>query len=154
MNYNLQAALDAGCEIIFAHCGLPYYSSGILGNLGEHSDFDAVKKWVSANVGASYPGRCYADTSALATPMRERFFPDIANMPSDYLLLGSDFPTPTFELHADASQKIKDFKEIMKGHLEHLIIPAGNLLNVNAEQLRESFPAHPMFTNFAKRLVN
>ena len=151
--YNLRGALEAGAQIIFAHCGLPYFSSGIFGDLLEHSDFDAVKSWVAGNAGTSYSGRCYADVSALCTPLRKSFFPAVAGMPADYLLLGSDFPTPVFELYGEREQQIQDLKEVMKGHIEHLIIPAGNLLDVNVEQLRRAFPDHALFTNFAGKLV-
>ncbi len=150
---NLQAALDAGAQIIFAHCGLPYFSSGLLGDVFEHSDFGTVGDWLAANVGATYPGRCYADVSALCTPLRKAFFQDVANMPADYLLLGSDFPTPSFELFSDPDQAMRDFKEVMKGHIEHLIVPAGNLLDFNVRQLQRAFPGHSLLRNFAGKLV-
>jgi hypothetical protein len=151
---NLRRGLDAGAIIIFAHCGLPYFSSGILGNLLEHSDFERVREWLRSNVGAPYPGRCYADVSALCTPMRKIFFPDVAKLPPDYLLLGSDFPTPSFELFADAAEVESDFKAVMKGDLERLVIPEGNLLDANYRQMKRAFPGHPMFTNFSRKLLN
>ncbi len=150
---NLKAALDAGAVIIFAHCGLPYFSSGLFGNLLEHSDFDTVKDWLSSNVNAPYPGRCYGDLSALCTPLRSSFFPKIARLPVDYLLYGSDFPTPAFELHADAADVERDFKAVLEGHFERVIIPQDNLLTVNYQQLEHAFPGHPLFTNFARRLA-
>ena len=81
------------------------------------------------------------------------FFPAVASMPADYLLLGSDFPTPSFELFGNVDQSMKDVKEVMKGHIEHLIIPAGNLLDFNVQELGAAFPGHQLFKNFAKMLA-
>jgi hypothetical protein len=149
---NLRRGLDAGAIIILAHCGLPYFSSGFLGNLLEHSDFERVRAWLESNAGAPYPGRCYADVSALCTPMRKTSFPDVAKLPPEYLLLGSDFPTPSFELFPDAAAVASDFKAVMKGDIERLVIPQVNLLDFNYRQLQKAFPEHPMFTNFARKL--
>ncbi len=150
---NLKSALDAGAVIIFAHSGLPYFSSSFMGNLIEHSDFGAVQDWLCANVGASYPGRCYADLSAMCTPTRKPFFPEIAKLPPEYLLFGSDFPTPAFELYTDAAERKEDFDAVMKGKFERAVIPEDNMLDVNYRQLSQAFPGHGLFTNFARRLA-
>ena len=117
------------------------------------TDLGSVKDWLDANAKASYTGRCYADLSALCTPLRKSFFPKIAKLPSDYLLYGSDFPTPAFELYADAAEVRSDFKAVMDGHFERLIVPQDNLLDVNYRGLRQAFPGHPLFTNFARKLA-
>lgn len=151
---NFKRALDAGGVIIFAHCGLPYFSSGWFGNLLEHSDFDRVKEWLQANNGASCRGRCFADVSALCTPMRKTFFSKVADLPSGSLFFGSDFPTPAFELNADAEEVKRDFEAMINGHLERIIVPQDNLLDVNFRQLQQAFPGHPLFTNFARMLAS
>ena len=150
---NLRRGLDAGAVIIFAHCGLPYFSSGWFGNLLEHSDFGRVKDLLESNSKGAYSGRSYADVSALCTPMRRAFFPKVAKLPAEYLLFGSDFPTPAFELYADEKEVKNDFKAVMAGQLERVIIPQDNLLDVNLWQLRQAFPGHPLFTNFARKLA-
>ena len=99
INANFQAGLDAGVVIIFAHCGLAYYEPKVLGFLREHSDFDAVKGWLESNdANPNRPGKCYADVSACMTPVRQAFFKNIRELPEEYLVLGSDFPVPVFEL--------------------------------------------------------
>jgi len=151
---NLEHALDHGAVIIFAHCGLPYFGTGPLGPLYEHSDFKAVKRLLRA-----YPatgekgGRCYADVSACCTPFRKTFFDDIKALPEDCLLFGSDFPTPVFELHADLAEAVRDFKAILRGDLERIIVPQGNLVDVNRDVLAHFFGEHPLFTNFSRQLL-
>ena len=98
-------------------------------------------------------GRCYADLSACATPFRRAYFDDIAKLPPELLLFGSDAPTPVFELSADLEEAWKDFKAILDGKLERIVIPQDNLLDVNCRELEHYFPGHPMFTNFAKQLL-
>jgi hypothetical protein len=97
-----------------------------------------------------YPGKCYADLSALSTPFRYEYFQQVANLPSEYLLFGSDFPTPTFEIFSDVKEKMRDFKAMLEGHLERAFVPQDNLLDVNFQMLRAAFPGHPLFTNFSK----
>ncbi len=150
---NLKSALDAGAVIILAHCGLPYFSVRLFGDLLEHSDLDAVKEWLKISAKGSSAGKCYADVSALCTPFRKSYFSEIATLPVDYLLYGSDFPTPAFELYANAAEVETDFNAIMKGQVERVIIPEDNLLDVNYRQLQQAFPGHPLFTNFARNLV-
>jgi predicted TIM-barrel fold metal-dependent hydrolase len=149
---NIQAALDEGAVIIFAHCGLPYFSTGLFGNLFEHSDFKTVKSYLVQNESAGYSGRCYADISACCTPFRKKFFKDIAALPADYLLYGSDFPTPSFELAADLGDITEDLKAVLDGQLDRILVPEGNLLDVNCRELAHYFPEHPLFTNFNRLL--
>ncbi len=146
---NLQKGLRAGATIIFAHFGLPYYFSGWIGKLFEHSDFDSVRDYLADNATGRWPGKCYGDTSALCTPMRRPFFPEIAKLPSEYIVFGSDFPTPAFELSADVNEMIRDFRDVMKGSLKSIIIPQGNLISVNLRELKREFPGHRMFTNLS-----
>jgi predicted TIM-barrel fold metal-dependent hydrolase len=149
---NIRAALGEGAVIILAHCGLPYFSTGLLSNLFEHSDFKTVRRFLMENEPAKYPGRCYADVSACCTPFRKKFFTDINRLPADYLLYGSDFPTPSFELAADLGDVTADLKAVLNGHLDRILVPEGNLLDVNCRELRRYFPEHPLFTNFNRLL--
>jgi hypothetical protein len=149
---NIRKALDAGVIINFAHCGLPYFTYGLFSFL-EHSDFPVVKRYLEQNNKNLYPGKCYADISAFSTPFRCEYFKDVAMLPADYVLFGSDFPTPVFEIYADMKEKKRDLKAILEGHLERAIVPQDNLLDVNYQQLRQAFPGHPLFTNFSK-LIN
>lgn len=146
---NINRALEAGAIIIFAHCGLPYFASGLLSFL-EHSDFPVVKRYLEQNIRNLYPGKCYADISAFSTPFRCEYFKQVAKLPADYLIYGSDFPTPVFEIFADIEEKKRDLKAILEGHLERAFVPQDNLLDVNYQQLRQAFPGHPLFTNFSK----
>ncbi|MGB2764269.1 MAG: hypothetical protein WBC02_10035 [Candidatus Aminicenantaceae bacterium] len=146
---NLNAALDEGAIIIFAHCGLPYYFSGLLGKILEHSDFKSVKKYLLNTVENKFRGKCYADVSAICTPFRKAYFKKIEKLPPHLLLYGSDIPTPVFELSADIKENWEDFKAILKGDFSRIIIPQDNLLDVNYTELKYYFPGHPMFTNFS-----
>lgn len=147
---NLRGGLDAGATIIFAHCGLPYFTSGFLASLFEHSDFEIIKKYLADYGKTSTKGRCYADVSAFCTPFRKTFFPDVKKLPAESILFGSDFPTPAFELSADIQENLKDFKAVLEGQFDRIVIPQDNLLDVNYRELRLAFPGHPMFTNFSE----
>ncbi|MBI4538058.1 MAG: hypothetical protein HY704_00940 [Gemmatimonadetes bacterium] len=150
---NLEAALASGAVVIFAHCGLPYFTAGALGRVLEHSDFPVVRRYLERSAaGATGPGRCLADVSACATPFRQEFFPEIAKLPPGSLVFGSDFPTPAFELSAGATEAVRDFKAMLEGHLERIIVPQDNLVDVNYRELYHAFPGHPMFTNFSQLL--
>ena len=146
---NIEEALDAGAVIIFAHCGLSYFASGLFAFL-EHSDFYIVRRYLEMNDKNRFKGKCYADVSALCTPFRRQYFNQIKNLPEDYLLFGSDFPTPVFEIFADTGEMMNDLKAVLKGHFERIIVPQNNLLDVNYQQLQQAFHGHPMFTNFSK----
>ncbi|MBK7632751.1 MAG: hypothetical protein IPJ23_19105 [Ignavibacteriales bacterium] len=146
---NLERGLNAGGKIIFAHCGLPYFANRLLSFL-EHSDFPEVQRYLKQNKDDEDSGKCYADVSALSTPFRLDYFDKIADLPPKYLLFGSDYPTPVFEIFANTEEKKKDLKAMLEGHLERAIVPQDNLLDVNYHQLRQAFPGHPLFTNFSK----
>jgi predicted TIM-barrel fold metal-dependent hydrolase len=150
---NINNALQAGAVIIFAHCGLPYFASGISRCL-EHSDLHVVRCYLEQNGKNQYPGKCYADVSALSTPFRAKYFDKVADLPPDYLIFGSDFPTPLFELYADEKEMRRDLKAIFAGHFERALVPQDNLLDVNYRQLRTAFPGHRMFTTFSKLFEN
>lgn len=149
---NIRAGLEAGATIIFAHCGLPYFTSGLLAKLMEHSEFDTVAAYLQRNLGSSYTGRCFTDTSALCTPFRKPYFPNVRMLPPEYIVFGSDFPTPVFELSAGPEEIASDFKAVLEGHIERVLIPQDNLLDVNFREMRNAFPGHPMFKNLAKLL--
>lgn len=154
INENLNYGLNEGAVIIMAHCGLPYYAPKILKKIVEHSDFDAVKRYLKKYSETSEAkGRCYADVSAICTPFRKSYFDDIKKLPEESLLFGSDFPTPVFELSADAKEHWEDFKAILKGHLGRIVIPEDNKFDENYKVLSHFFPDHSMFTNFNK-LIN
>ncbi len=145
---NIHAALSEGAVLIFAHCGLPYFSTGLFGNLLEHSDFKTVKDYIAQNASEGRPGRCYTDISACCTPFRKKFFKDIAVLPKEYVLFGSDFPTPSFELSNDFADLKSDLEAVLAGYLDRIIVPDGNLIDVNYRELEHYFPGHPLFTNF------
>lgn len=151
---NLKAGLDCGAVVIFGHCGLPYYAPNPLQRILEHSDFDIVRRYLEEYPAASAPGgRCFADVSACVTPFRKSYFPALRKLPQRSLLLGSDFPTPVFEISADAGEMMRDFKAVLKGHLDRIVVPQDNLMDVNLRELKRAFPRHPMFTNFSALLM-
>jgi hypothetical protein len=45
-----------------------------------------------------------------------------------------------------------DFKAVMMGDLKRIVIPEGNLLDVNLREFEHFFSDHPMYTNFGKLL--
>jgi hypothetical protein len=145
---NLTEAVEEGAHIILAHAGLPYFASGSIGKYFEHSDFEAVKKLLHSNRPGQ--GAFYTDVSACCTPFRQVYHKDIAGLPPEYILFGSDFPVPIFELSADLKEHLRDFKAIMHGKLERIVKPQGNLLDVNYRELARAFPDHPMFGNFVR----
>jgi hypothetical protein len=161
----MQAGLDAGASIIFAHCGLPYFAGrGPLRHLLEHSDLKVVRDYLEEyHPGANKKGTTYADVSACATPFRRTYFKQIKRLPADALpfrrtyfkqikrlpadalLTGSDFPTPVFELSADLKEVWTDFRAVMAGQLDRVFIPQDNLLDVNYRELSNAFQGHAMF---------
>ena len=150
---NLEAALQAGAVIVFAHCGLPYFASGALGRIFEHSDFKPIRRYLERYRNDTQArGRCFADISAFCTPFRKRYFSTLRQLPSESLIYGSDFPTPIFEISADLKEAARDFKAILRGELDRIVIPQDNLLDVSYRELQTAFPGHPMFGNLAKLL--
>ncbi len=151
----LRTALDDGAILILAHCGLPYFASGVLQKVLEHSDFGAVRELLRHNPATpkeNYAGCCLVDVSACCTPFRQAYFPDIATLPGDYVLFGSDCPTPVFELSADRKEVLEDMKAVLAGECDRIIVPENNLIDVNYRELYRFFPGHPMFTNFSRLL--
>jgi predicted TIM-barrel fold metal-dependent hydrolase len=150
---NLRSAIDEGAVIILAHAGLPYFEPCWLGGYLEHSDFEAVRGHLTRPVPGERAGRAYADVSASCTPFRKTYFGDLRTLPAERLIYGSDFPTPIFELSADWEEVQRDFKAVMGGDFSRIVVPQGNLLDVNLRELRLAFGAdHPMFTNFGRLL--
>ena len=146
---NLRSGLDTGAVIIFAHCGLPYYAPHGLRHFLEHSELSTITRYLHAYpADATAGGRCYADVSACVTPFRRAYFKAIAKLPAQSLLFGSDFPTPVFELSADIEEVTKDFRAVMAGQWDRVVVPQDNLIDVNYRELQHFFPGHPMFTNF------
>lgn len=150
IHQNIHFGLDNGMIIIFAHCGLPYFASGFLKSILEHSDFKIVSQYLQENEQNTYTGRCYSDVSAFCTPFRQKYFSDVRKLPKDSILYGSDFPTPAFELSSNLDEARKDFEAVMQGRFDRLIIPQDNLLDVNYRELSNAFSGHPMFNNFKK----
>ena len=150
---NLKAALGAGAVIIFAHCGLAYYAPSWLKQVVEHSEFKTVSHYLAQfPADSATGGRCYADVSACVTPFRRSYYPDIRRLPAQSLVFGSDFPTPVFELSAGASEVMADFRAVLAGHLDRVVVPQDNLIDVNYRELQHFFPGHPLFTNFSTLL--
>lgn len=146
---NIEEAAREGAVIIFAHCGLPYFFSGRLRSLFEHSDFGVVRRYLEdGSPDRTGPRRFYADVSACCTPFRKPFFPKLRALPEESLLFGSDCPTPVFELSAGRAEHVADFKAALAGGLSRLVVPQDNLIDVSYRELYREFPAHKMFTNF------
>ena len=151
---NLRAGLDAGGTVIFAHCGLPYFASGPVGRYLEHSEASTVRGFLTSNpAGADAAGCCFADVSAFCTPFRLPLFDDVRRIPEQFVLFGSDFPTPVFELSAGRAEVKKDFRAMLRGEFERIIIPQDNLVDVNFRELDHFFPGHALFTNFDRLLA-
>lgn len=151
---NLQAGLHAGATIIFAHCGFPYFASGPLGRIIEHSEAATVRAFLGGNpAGADAAGCSFADVSACCTPFRRPLFDEIRALPDRFLLFGSDFPTPVFELSAGRKEVEEDFRAVLRGELDRIIIPEDNLVDVNYLELHHFFPGHALFTNFGRLLL-
>ena len=147
----LDAGLQAGATIIMAHCGLPYFMAHA--ELFEHDDFPVVREYLQRTAeGRTGKGWCYADVSALVTPFRRGYFDEIAKLPRELLIFGSDYPTPVFELSADLDEAWRDFKAMLDGHPERIAVPQDNIVDVHSRELAHFFPGHPMFTNFDRYL--
>lgn len=145
---NFKLGFEAGACVILAHCGLPYFAPSFLRRFAEHSDLDAVRKYLELYPGTDgIRGKCFADVSACVTPFRKSYFKGIARLPKNSLLAGSDFPVPVFELSADLGENLKDLEAVLRGEFDRVIIPQDNLLTVNWRELEHAFPGHPMFTN-------
>lgn len=145
---NLHAGLEAGATIIFAHVGLPYFASGTIGSWLEHGEFEVIRDYLCNSHDRKFSGRCFSDISAICTPVRRRFYDQIAALPPETLLYGSDFPCPTFELASSPSEREEDFRAILHGELSRVAIPDGNLLDVNLNQMQHFFPNHPVFSSY------
>ena len=90
----LRRALERGVTVIIAHCALPYIEILDRRYMEDYREFyrlfeDAEKhRW-----------HLYADLSALTTPFRSKFIPEIIRkIPPDRLLFASDYPIPPSEL--------------------------------------------------------
>lgn len=150
----IDRGMRAGAQIILAHCGLPYFAPNAFKKWLEHSDFDAVRALLERYRGTgAIKGKCFADVSAIVTPFRQSYFKDIRKLPPDALLAGSDFPVPVFELSADLGENLADLEAMLKGDFARIIIPQGNLLDVNWRELQHAFPGHPMFENAVPLLL-
>lgn len=147
---NVERAMRAGARIIFAHCGLPYYAPRFLGRVLEHSDLASVERFVKRYQGKTegIPGKCFADVSAVLTPFRKSYYDDLRRLPPGSLLAGSDFPVPVFELSAGVGETLADLRATLAGDFTRIIVPEGNLLDVNWRELEHAFPGHPMFENW------
>jgi hypothetical protein len=143
---NIARGMAAGGCLIFAHCGLPYFAPNLFARWAEHSDLDAVRRYLERHRGSDgIRGKCLADVSAVVTPFRKSYFGELRKLPPNSLLAASDFPVPVFELSADLKENLEDLRAILEGEFERIIIPEGNLLDVNWRELQHAFPGHPMF---------
>jgi predicted TIM-barrel fold metal-dependent hydrolase len=149
---NLRRGLEAGSCIIMAHCGLPYFAPRFIGKRGEHNDIEAIAEFLTRYPGknGTIRGKVFADVSAILTPFRQSYFSRIRELPPGSLLTGSDCPVPIFELSANLDENMRDLKSVLEGKLDSLIIPQGNLLDVNMRELEKAFPGHSMFGNAAQ----
>jgi predicted TIM-barrel fold metal-dependent hydrolase len=148
----IHEGLKAGCQIIFAHCGLPYFAPKAFRFL-EHDDFPAVREFlIDCAIGKTGPGKCYADLSACVTPFRKGYFNEIQQLPKALLLFGSDYPTPFFEIYPDKKEVWNDFNAMRQGEIQRIAVPQGNPIDVNYRELKHAFPEHSMFTNFDRYL--
>jgi hypothetical protein len=145
---SLDRGLKAGGCVILAHCGLPYFAPNFIKKWLEHSDLDAVQEYVEQYRGTDgIRGKCFADASAVVTPFRKGYFDKIGKLPRGSVLAASDFPVPVFELSADLGENLEDLGAILNGEFERIIVPEGNMLDVNWRELQHAFPGHPMFEN-------
>lgn len=150
---NISRGMKAGGTIIFGHCGLPYFAPNFFQKWAEHSDFVAIRKYLERYRGTDgIRGKCFADVSAIVSPFRKSYFGDIRKLPPASLLAASDFPVPVFELSADLEENFDDLGAVLRGEFDRVLIPQGNLLDVNWRELQHAFPAHPMFENSAQIL--
>jgi len=98
----LRTALEIGVSVIIAHCSLPYF--GML-DIEYLDDLEEYYKLFDEAIAKDW--KLYSDVSALATPLRNTFIPDIkAKIPSDRLLFGSDYPLPASELSYKKTKNI------------------------------------------------
>jgi len=138
------------CRHHFCHCGAPYFFPGWAGRRFEHSEFEVVRDYLLRSAAGEFRGRCFADVSAFVTPFRRLYFDEIRRLQEDHLFFGGDLPTPAFELSADLEENFRDFKAIADGDLSRIVVPQGNLLDLNFREMMHAFPDHPMFTNFSR----
>jgi len=98
----LRTPLELGVTVIIAHCSLPYF--GML----DTEYFDDLDEYYKLVEEAEMKGwKLYSDLSALATPLRNSYIPDIrARTPHNKLLFGSDYPIPASELSYKKSKNI------------------------------------------------
>jgi hypothetical protein len=151
---NIRAGLQAGANLIFAHCGLPYFAPRLF-RFVEHSDFDVVGRLLREHSAApGSGGRCYADVSACLTPVRKGYFKAIARLPESRLLAGSGYPAPTFEVSPGGREERRSFEAmVLRGDVGRIAAPQENLLDVNWRELKHAFGEHPMFRNSAELLI-
>ena len=90
----LRKALEMGVTIIIAHCALPYWGKLDKDYFDDKEEFFKLFEDARKN-----NWNLYADLSALATPLRSDFIPEIKEkIPQERLLFGSDYPIPASEL--------------------------------------------------------
>ena len=68
--------------------------------------------------------------------------------------LVAGFITTPLEASADLEHNLADLRAAIEGEAERLIVPEGNLLDVNRAELGRAFPGHPMFTNLGALLAS
>jgi mannonate dehydratase len=96
----LKTALDLGVTVILAHCALPYFDVADQPYLDDYHDFLKLLKQADDK-----GWKLYADLSAVASPLRARFIPQLlAEVPPERLIYGSDYPIPISEFSYNKSR--------------------------------------------------
>ncbi len=139
----IREALEHGVTVIIAHCALPYIEILDKKYMADYREFyrlfeDAEK----------HTWNLYADLSALTTPFRKRFIPEIIKkIPPNRLLFASDYPIPPSELsYMEARNPFRWMRLFLKA------IRIKNPLDKNLYLLRKRGFDERVFTN-ANRII-
>ena len=105
----LRTPLENGVTVIIAHCSLPYFG------MFDTQYFDDLDEYYKLIREAEEKGwKLYSDLSALATPLRNSYIPEIKEKVShDKLLFGSDYPIPASELSYKKSKNILKWQKLV-----------------------------------------
>jgi predicted TIM-barrel fold metal-dependent hydrolase len=98
----LRSALNMGVTVIIAHCSLPYLNMLDIEYQDDLAEFYKLFEDAQTN-----NWKLYSDVSALATPLRSSYIPDVKRkIPHEKLLFGSDYPLPASELSYKKSKNV------------------------------------------------
>jgi predicted TIM-barrel fold metal-dependent hydrolase len=91
-----------GVTVIIAHCSLPYLNILDIEYQDDLAEFYKLFEDAQTN-----NWKLYSDVSALATPLRSSYIPDVKRkIPHEKLLFGSDYPLPASELSYKKSKNV------------------------------------------------